>query len=302
MSNDTDGDIETESFIQAPWTEVPVEYNKRDLLLYALGIGSSDPKYTYERHPDFGAFPTYPIVLTFKGDSFDVLNFPSPSMRKFPMPVFKGFKFGLDAEKYIEKVAELPPSGAKLVLRGGILGIHKKGSGALVEMGFEVRDAAGKLYYRIVSGNWLVGATGFKDAGAVHSKLVPPPTSPPTITIDVPTDEHIANIYRLSGDYNPLHVDLATAKAAGYEKPILHGLCTLGHTTRVVLEYVAGGNHRRFKSVQMRFASPVVPGQALKVEIWVVSPNEVVFQTLVKETGKICISNGRLILHPGPKM
>merc|ERR1719150_2201932 len=93
-----------EELVKAPRVAVDVEYNKRDLLLYAVGIGSTDPRYVYEGDPDFGAFPTYPISLTFKGASYDALVFPPPVMANFPGPKLSGVRVGLDAEKYIEKV------------------------------------------------------------------------------------------------------------------------------------------------------------------------------------------------------
>merc|ERR1719203_2193248 len=114
-----------EALVSKPRISVDVEYNKRDLLLYSIGIGSTDPRYVYEHDPNFAAFPTYPICLTFKGDSYDALSFPPPVMSNFPGPKLQGVKVGLDAEKYIEKVNELPKDGAKLKLVGGLIGTHK---------------------------------------------------------------------------------------------------------------------------------------------------------------------------------
>jgi len=267
-------------------------------MLYALGIGSTDPRFVYEHDPLFAAFPTYPICLTFKGDSHDALPFPSPAMRSFPFPIFKGFKVGLDAEKMIEKVAELPPRGASLRLVGGVVGVHQKGSGALVESAYDLCDDAGKVYYKIISGSFQVGAHGFKDAGVTHSRNIPPPAGPPTHEVEVPTSRHAANLFRLSGDYNPLHVDPRVAEVGGFDTPILHGLCTLGNTTRAVLDAVAGGDQRRYRSVRMRFKSTVLPGQTLVVRMWQTTPTEVIFETLVKESGQTCISNGKMELTP----
>merc|ERR1740138_1191215 len=130
--------MDTSQFTSGAPVSVPVEYNARDLLIYALGIGSKDPRFVYENNSDFAAFPTYPIVLTFKGQSFDTLSFPSPAMMEFPFPPLKGVRVGLDAEKLIEKVNDLPKEGAKLKLVGSVAGVHKKGSGALFEKEFEL--------------------------------------------------------------------------------------------------------------------------------------------------------------------
>lgn len=284
--------------MNSPRVSVPVEYNTRDLLLYALGIGCTDPRFVYEKEPGFAPFPTYPICLTFKGDSYDALPFPPPAMLNFKPPRFRGFKVGLDAEKIIEKVAELPAKGGKLFLVGGVVGIHKKGTGALVEAAYDIQDASGKVYYKIVSSSFDVGAHGFKDSGVTHSRQILPPAGPPAHSIEVPISKHSASLFRLSGDYNPLHVDERVARRGGFDRPILHGLCTLGNTTRVVLDAVAGGDQRRYRSVRMRFAAPVYPGQTLVVRVWPISATQAIFETVVKETGKVCISNGLMELHP----
>lgn len=294
--------VDCRKYVEAPRVSVPVEYCKRDLILYSLGIGSKDQRYTYEHHPEFAAFPTYPICLTFKGDAHDIVPFPPPVMQAFQHPPLHGVTVGLDAEKVIERVAEIPSAGAKLKLVGGIVGVHNKGKGALVESEFELQGEDGKVYYKILSSSFSVGAKNYKEFGKLHSETVNPPKTAPTMVVDMPTDPEIASLFRLSGDYNRLHVDEDFAKRSGMDKPIMHGLCNLGHTTRVVLDAVAGGDQRRFKSVQLRFASTVICGQLLTVEIWVSSPTEVMFRTLVKETGKVCISNGLLKLHPAASL
>jgi len=294
---------DTSSFTSSPTVSADVEYNQRDLILYSLGIGSKDPRFVYENNSDFGAFPTYPIVLTFKGTSMDTLPFPPPTMQAFPLPPLKGVTAGLDAEKRIEKMAELPKEGAKLKLVGRVMGVHKKGSGALVERQYELVDAAGKVYYKITDGAFLVGAKDFTDSGVTFSKSFPPPKdTPPTHTIEEKTDPFIPLLYRLSGDYNPLHCDPMMAKMFGFKKPIIHGQCTLGIATRVLLDKLAGGDQHRFKSVQLRFAAPVIPGETLVIEVWKKSATEYIFQAKVKETGKVCVNNALIELTPEGKL
>merc|ERR1719240_980810 len=104
-------------------------------------------------------------------------------MMDFPQPPLKGVRVGLDAEKLIEKVNELPKDGAKLNLVGRTVGVHKKGSGALVEQEFKLVDDAGKVYYRMVSANFLVGAKDFQDSGKTCSQSAAPPKEVPTHTL-----------------------------------------------------------------------------------------------------------------------
>jgi len=296
--------VETAEYTSAPAVTVPVEYNTRDLIIYALGVGSTDPRFVYENHADFAAFPTYPISLTFKGSSYDVLSFPPEVMGKFPQAALPGMRGVLDAEKYIEKINELPKGGAKLKLVGNTVGVHQKGKNGLVEQEFKLVDESGKEYYRMISGAMMVGANGFKNSGKSYSRdSKPPQGAAPDKSFENATGVHQADIFRLSGDYNPLHIDPTAAKMFGFEQPILHGLCSLGVVSRGLLDNLAGGDQQRFKSIQLRFASPVLPGQTLLTEVWKGdSPTAFIFQTKVKETGKVCVSNGRFELNPAAKL
>jgi acyl dehydratase len=294
--------VETAEYTSAPAVSVPCEYNARDLIIYSLGIGCQEPRYTYENDSDFAAFPTYPIVFMFKGTSYDVLSFPPEMMAKFPQAALPGMRGVLDAEKYIEKIAEIPKAGAKLLFEGKTVGVHQKGKNGLVEQEFKVKDESGKEYYKIVSGTMMIGAKGFKDSGVSYSADLKPPKSPPNHTVEQTTGAHQTLLYRLSGDYNPLHVDPQSAKMFGFQEPILHGQCTMGIVARGLLEKLAGGDQKRFKSIQLRFASPVIPGQSLITEIWAESSTSFLFQTKVKETGKVCVSNGRFCLTAESKL
>ena len=297
---EADAPMETASFLSAEWVEQPVAYNTRDLLLYALGVGCTKLRHTFEQDMDFEAFPTYPVVLSFKGPDVDVVDFPSDTMIEGPeMPELPGWMgVALDGERYIEKVEPLDPEGGELTLRSRLVGIHKRGSGASVETESELLDEDGAVLYRMVSGSFLVGADGFADSGVSHSETVEPPARPADRVVEVETSAQQAALYRLSGDYNPLHIDPDTAEAFGFEQPILHGLATLGLTARAVLEEFGGSDAARWRAMKVRFAAPVLPGEALVVEMWEEGEERVVVLVKSKASGVVVINNCYVQLQP----
>lgn len=278
-------------------------YNTRDLITYAIGIGSKDLRYIYEKDRNFAPFPTYPIVLAFKGDASDVVGFPSPAMiaagggRLQVKP--KGA--GLDAERYIEILRPLPKKG-DFFLKQRTIGVHDKGRGALVENESVLTDKNGVEYVKMISGGFMMNVTGFKSAGVTNSQKITPPSRAPDAVVEERTSIEQAQIYRLSGDYNPLHVDPKFAKAFGFKEPILHGLCTMGHAARHVLKEFGDNDAARFKSIKVRFSSPVLPGNTLVTKMWK-EGNRVIFVTTVKETGKTVINNAAIELkNPSSKL
>jgi acyl dehydratase len=245
------------------WVTQKARYNKRDLLLYALGINATDLKWCYENDSDFAAFPTYPLVLLFKGDSFDVVSFPSPAMMEGPaLPPLPGIKVGLDGERYVECIRPLDPEGGDVTIKSRLIGIHKRGTGASVETECIISDDKGPLY-RLVSGAFLVGAKDFKDSGVTNSESVAVPKRNADKEVEVKVSETAPLLYRLSGDYNPLHVEEGLAQMSGFEAPINHGLCSFGISCHQVLKHMLDNDGAKFKAIKGRFASPVLPGQTL---------------------------------------
>ncbi|MES1909165.1 MAG: hypothetical protein MHM6MM_001956 [Cercozoa sp. M6MM] len=292
MSND----IDAAKAVSSGWCEpFPVTWNRRDLILYALGIGATELPLVYENHEDFAPFPTYPIVLEFKGDSQDVVGFPSEAMAKatFPgQPQPAGAV--LDGERYLEVLTPLPQdSGVDMRLKVRMNSITDKGKYAVVERESVVFCAkTGKEFVRMFSSTIFVGVTGFQSAGEPFFKKISFPDRAPDATVEEKVSETQTQIYRLSGDYNPLHICPDTAKAFGFPAPILHGLCTFGHSARHVIQKFAGNDARRLRSVRVRFSKPVLPGQTLRTEMWRADDaSRVVFRTVVKETGAVVMTN-----------
>jgi acyl dehydratase len=281
---------------------INVSYTRRDLLLYAVGIGCDELHFVYENDPNFAAFPTYAIVLPFKGTENDVVDFPSAAMMQANvMPGLPGMKFVLDGERYLEVLRPIPPTPSTFQIRSKLVGVHPKPKGALVETIAEVVDSSGVVYVRIVSGTFVVGAKDVADSGTTYSQAVETPKRAPDAVQEMRTSPTQAHLYRLSGDYNPLHIDPTMAQMNGFPQPILHGLCTFGHAARAVLKSFAESNPQRFRAIRCRFASPVTPGDTLVTEMWK-EGDRIIYVTKVKETGKVVINNAYVDLSPESKL
>jgi acyl dehydratase len=267
-----------------------IRYDIRDVLLYAVGVGASDLRFIYERHPAFAVFPTFPIRWSGAGLVADDSAIPrSPG----PMTI--------DAQRRIEILRPLPVSGEVEVV-SRLRAVHPKGQGAaLVETESEVRLEGGVPAVRLVNSSYRRGVSEigdiepFQGAGeSAFASFAMPADQRPDIeaTITIPTDR--ANVYRLSGDYNPLHIDPDAARYGGFPGPIVHGLCTLGHIADTLLREVASSDARSFGSLQLRFASPVFPGDELCLRAWRIDDNCYLFD--VGRQGRPVVSNGRFDL------
>jgi len=268
-----------------PWgNPVAFTYDQRDVLLYAVGIGIADLRFVYERHPKFAVFPTFPIRWGSAGVPVDPALIP-PS----PGPL------NIDAERFIELLAPLPLSGM-LNVTSRLIGVHPRGKGnAFVESESVVRDANGTLCVRMVNGSFRRGVERlgdiepFEGSGQTFSVKIDVPSRAPDVDVSARIADNQAHVYRLSGDYNPLHIDPDAARFGGFDTPILHGLCTFGHCAQMLLGALAGGDAARFKQLKVRFSSPVYPGDTLRVVAWDDGPGRVVFEARVGE--KVVVSN-----------
>lgn len=268
-----------------PWgAPVPIAYDRRDVLLYAVGLGSQDLRFIYEGAPDFAVFPTFPIRWSGAGAPVDRTLIP---MAPGPLMV--------DAERLIEVLRPMPVEGRVSVVSRLLAANPKSRGSALVEMESQVLDEAGDICVRMINGVFVRGIHGlgdieaFKGAGTSQFVSSTPPERPADVEMNTAIPLNQAHIYRLSGDYNPLHIDPAAARFGGFEKPILHGLCTLGTCARLLLERLCEGDPTRFRCFRVRFSSPVLPGDQLTVRAWEDRPGRVLFDARIGE--RTVISN-----------
>ncbi|MEX0786362.1 MAG: MaoC family dehydratase [Dehalococcoidia bacterium] len=197
----------------------------------------------------------------------------------------------LHGEQRIELRAPIPTSG-KLTTQGKIRAIYDKGSGALVITDAETKDEQGNVLFTNTFGAFLRGEGGFGgDRGPSASGQNVPPEREPDHTIEYKTSPNQAALYRLSGDRNPLHIDAGFAKMGGFDRPIIHGLCTFGYAGRAVLHAACGGDPARLKDFEVRFSGVAYPGETIVTRIWNESPNRVLVQATTAERGEPVISN-----------
>ena len=255
-----------------------ITYTERDVLLYAVGIGITDLRYVFEQHPHFAVFPTFAIRWGGAGLVLDAAALPpSPG----PMTI--------DAERCIEQLAPLPLAGTVQV-RSRLLAVHPRGRGAaFVEFESQVSDASGQACMRLVTGVFRRGVAQlgdiepFEGRGQTQSTRLDRPERAPDVDVQAHIAANQAQIYRLSGDLNPLHIDPAAARSGGFDAPILHGLCTFGHCGQMLLGALCGGDPARFGALKVRFSSPVLPGDNLQVLGWFDGPGRLLFEARVAE-------------------
>ncbi len=202
----------------------------------------------------------------------------------------------LHGEQYLE-IRQFPiPTSATLVSYPKLIEVVDKGSAAVVKSGITTVDkATGKDVFYNEMTVFLRGSGGFGgnpkagDRGAPTAANAIPKRAPDAVVEEKTTEEQAA-IYRLSGDYNPLHVDPEFAAMGGFKEPILHGLCFFGVAGKAVYK-----TYGAFKNIKVRFAGTVTPGQTLVTEMWK-DGNKVIFQTKVKETGKLALASAAVEL------
>lgn len=282
MPIDPDAVGATGSPVRHAWTT-------RDVLLYALGVGAgaADPlqelQFTTENSQatDLVVLPTMAVVLGVGGaGAFGSIGSFNPAML-------------VHGEQSVTVHEPIPVQG-EVETVGTITGIYDKGKGAVIEVtSTSTLVSTGRPLFTNVMSAFIRGEGGWGgDRGPSGPKNVVPDRAPDhTVTYATRPDQ--ALLYRLSGDRNPLHSDPAFAAFGGFDRPILHGLCTYGFTGRGLLHLLCDSDPTRFRSMEGRFSSPVLPGESLTVEAWDTGAGDAVFRTL-GDDGRVVLDAGRI--------
>ena len=255
----------------------PFSWTSKDALLYALsvGAGARDQRknlaFTTEnsRGIEQQVLPTFAVVL---GSSSG------------PMDELGDFKLSqiLHGGQQITLHRAFATSGTVIPV-SGMSAVYDKGKNAVIELSTELLDAATREPVATSVTTMIIRGEGGFGGPQGPSESWEVPDRPADVSVVEKTTLDQALIYRLNGDRNPLHSDPQLAKMVGFDKPILHGLCTMGFAGRAVLEEVCGSDAAAFGSLSVRFASPVVPGDELTTSIWKTETGAV-FQVRVGDT------------------
>jgi acyl dehydratase len=250
------------------------EYNDRDVMLYAVGVGATELDFVYERGlkvlPTFAVVPGFPALMGLTG-----------AVEVNPVMILHG-------EQRIKLNKPIPTQG-KLTTKGRVAGVFDKGKGALVAVEAATSDESGEELFVNTAGIFVRGAGGFGGERGPEAGNKAPERAPDK-TVEMQTLPIQAMIYRLSGDRNPLHIDPAFAKLAGYDQPILHGLCTMGFAGRAVLQAYCDNDAARMSGIEVRFSGVVFPGDKIITEMWQEDGGKVLFQAKTQR-GDVIISN-----------
>lgn len=266
-------------------------YSKKDTMLYALGlgVGSLDPidanelKYVYEKQ--LVALPTLAMTLA-----------TGPAWLADPKSGIN-YRLLLHAEQSLRVHQPLPVEGT-VRSETTIDEIYDKGAakGAIMYMTRKLfDDASGELLITMGTVTFLRGDGGFggKSEGAPKPRPVPS-DRPPDVITKLPVALNQALIYRLAGDYNPLHIDPEVARSAGFDRPILHGLAAYGMVGRALIKVLCDDDPVRLRRLDVRFTSPAYPGEPLHVEIWKMGAGDAAFRLVASGRKVVVVDFGRV--------
>ncbi|MFL6662893.1 MAG: MaoC/PaaZ C-terminal domain-containing protein [Rhizobacter sp.] len=279
--------INPEQLLAAKIPRIDQRYGWRECITYALGIG-------------VGLDPMDEADLPFIDESRLKVEPTMANVLGYPGFWQRDPAFGLDWVKTVHgehavRIHKPLPGEGHVAGTSRIVDLVDKGAGrgALIFVEREITDqASGELLATVRQTVFCRGDGGFGGPAKTLPAPHPIPERAPDTHIELPTSPQTALIYRLSGDYNPLHSNPATARAAGFERPILHGLATFGITGHGLVKRLADSDPTALRAMGGRFSSPVFPGETLRVDIWHDDPGRATFRTTVPARQVVVVNNG----------
>ena len=266
-----------------------MSWNSKDALLYAVGIGAgqNDLPFTTENTKEVQqvVFPTFAVVA---GSG-------TTSPGKSAMAEIGTFNWALLVHGSQAITLHRPiPVEAEATVQDKVVAMYDKGKAAVVVTEAETKLKSGELLWTTRSSVFIRGEGGWDGDRGPSGPQNEPPAKAPDHEVTLQTSPDQAFVYRLSGDRNPLHTDPSFAAIGGFDRPILHGLCSYGFTGRALLGALCNNDVTKFKHIEGRFSSPVMPGDALTVRMWNIGAGETVFTTSVGD--RVVIDQG-LVRH-----
>ena len=252
---------------------IEISWDSKDCLLYAVGIGAGTDElpFTTENtnEVDQLVFPTFPVVIGWgRGTALGTIGSFNPALL-------------VHGQQSVELHRPMPVEGTA-TLQSEITAMYDKGKAAVVVTSTEATMGGEPLYTNTAS-MFIRGAGGWGGERGPSGPQNVPPEREPDHQVTYQTSPDQALVYRLSGDRNPLHSDPSFAAMGGFDRPILHGLCTYGFTGRALLHTLCDGDPAKFRRMEGRFTSPVYPGEALTVRMWEMEDGGSVFTTSVED-------------------
>ncbi|NYT23673.1 MaoC family dehydratase N-terminal domain-containing protein [Alcaligenaceae bacterium] len=263
--------------------EVRQSYTARDAQLYALSVGvgqdpmdADDLRYIDERYGPL-VLPSMSVVLGYPGFWLKTPGIGADTVRL------------LHGEQGVELFEPLPPGGHVSGKTSVTEAVDKGDKGLLLYSEKRLTDLdTGRLLARTFATHVLRGDGGMPGAPTQARPAHRIPSRPADGRVRISTRPEQALLYRLNGDYNPLHSDPEIARKAGYERPILHGLCTFGVVAQALRKILSSQGLGELRTLSLRFSAAVVPGETLELDIW----NDGSVRGRVLERDVVAIDNG----------
>ncbi|CBF84406.1 uncharacterized protein ANIA_09041 [Aspergillus nidulans FGSC A4] len=280
------------------WT-TSITYDASNIITYNLSVGSKgqDLRHCWEEHPEFQALPTFSSLAV-----IDIMGKVTVDMPKL-LPLYKPSQHPhVHAEHSLEIRGPLPRSGT-LTSEARILDVVDRRTGVALIVGISIRNED--------TGEWICysewtsflmkmpGDGASKASSSMQSTLLP--SREPDAVLSHQTTPEQGALYRAAtGEWNPMHIDPATAQRAGFPGPILSGTCTIGIGVNHVIEAFAGGDSARFQRLKLRLSKPVFPGEVVTTKMWRFNETKIVYQQVAGD-GRVVISNAEIKLKAGGK-